>query len=122
MQTHFNDSTKKVKIFFEDTEMEVEEGISVAAAVLKSHERHTRITDKTQSKRAPYCHMGICFECMMHIDGKANQQACMIQVREGMQVHRQQGMTDFTESPKNIQNMAQEEAKGEASCTCNGMS
>ncbi len=96
MQTHFQDSSKKVKIFFEDEELEVQEGISVAAAVLSSHAEYTRVSEKKQSKRAPYCQMGICFECMLNIDGKSNQQSCMIEVREGMRIYRQQGMTDFT--------------------------
>ncbi len=96
MQSHFqNSSKKKIKIFFEDKEIEVEEGITVAAAVLISHAGYTKVTGK-KSKRAPYCQMGICFECMMNIDGKANQQSCMIPVREGMRVYRQVGMTDFT--------------------------
>lgn len=99
MQTHFQDSSRKVKIFFEDTEMEVPEGISVAAAVLSSHADYTRITEKRKSKRAPYCQMGICFECIMQIDGKANQQACMIQVCEGMRIYRQNGIPDVTVLP-----------------------
>ena len=35
-------------------------------------------------KRAPYCLMGTCFECLMEIDGIANRQACMTIVAEGM--------------------------------------
>jgi predicted molibdopterin-dependent oxidoreductase YjgC len=33
--------------------------------------------------------MGVCFDCLVEIDGVANRQACMIEVREGMQVKRQ---------------------------------
>lgn len=36
--------------------------------------------------RAPFCGMGVCFECRVHIDGMAQQCACMVPVREGMQV------------------------------------
>ncbi len=100
MQTHFQTSSKKVRIFFEDTELEVAEGTSVAAAVLSSHAKHTRVTDKNKSERAPYCQMGICFECLMNIDGKANQQSCMIQVRDGMRIYRQHGFADLLSSPK----------------------
>jgi predicted molibdopterin-dependent oxidoreductase YjgC len=35
--------------------------------------------------------MGVCFECLVEIDGRPNQQACMTRVREGMRVRRQQG-------------------------------
>ncbi len=106
MQTHFQTSSKKVKIFFEDAVLEVPEGISVAAAVLGSHAGHTRVTEHRKDKRAPYCQMGICFECMMTIDGKANQQACAIYVREGMRVFRQHGFVDVLASEK--ENSSQE--------------
>jgi len=35
--------------------------------------------------------MGVCFECLMEINGRANTQACMTPVEEGMQVLFQQG-------------------------------
>ncbi len=100
MQTHFQSTSKKVKLFFEDAEIEVPEGISVAAAVLQSHAGHTRVTEKRKSERAPFCQMGICFECMMVIDGVANQQSCMITVREGMRVYRQKGLPNMMNSLK----------------------
>jgi predicted molibdopterin-dependent oxidoreductase YjgC len=41
--------------------------------------------------RAPYCMMGVCFECLVEVDGVPNVQACMTSVREGMTVRRQHG-------------------------------
>jgi predicted molibdopterin-dependent oxidoreductase YjgC len=35
--------------------------------------------------------MGVCFDCLVVIDGRPNQQACMVTVRDGMRVERQQG-------------------------------
>jgi len=35
--------------------------------------------------------MGVCFECLIEIDGMPNRQACLTPVREGMVVRRQQG-------------------------------
>jgi predicted molibdopterin-dependent oxidoreductase YjgC len=35
--------------------------------------------------------MGVCYDCLVGIDGHANQQACMTRVREGMTVRRQLG-------------------------------
>lgn len=79
-----------VTIYFEDAPFNVEEGISVAAAVLgHTHAEYTCENPVTEERRAPYCMMGVCFECMMEIDGKPNQQACLISVREGMQIKRQ---------------------------------
>lgn len=39
--------------------------------------------------RALYCMMGVCFECLVTIDGVQNRQACMVSVAEGMQIQRQ---------------------------------
>jgi predicted molibdopterin-dependent oxidoreductase YjgC len=35
--------------------------------------------------------MGVCFDCLMEIDGVANQQACLVTVAEGMRINRQPG-------------------------------
>ena len=39
--------------------------------------------------RAPLCMMGVCFECLVEIDGQTNQQGCMVRVRDGMRIRRQ---------------------------------
>ena len=41
--------------------------------------------------RAPYCLMGVCFDCLVTIDGVGSRQACLVPVREGMAVETQQG-------------------------------
>ena len=33
--------------------------------------------------------MGVCFECLLEIDGIGNQRACQVEVRAGMEVRRQ---------------------------------
>ena len=44
--------------------------------------------------RGPFCLMGACFECLVMIDGKPNRQACMAEVAENMEVHRQRRAGD----------------------------
>ncbi|RWH69325.1 (2Fe-2S)-binding protein [Mesorhizobium sp.] len=39
--------------------------------------------------RAPLCMMGVCFECLVEIDGQRNEQACLVRVRSGMTIRRQ---------------------------------
>jgi predicted molibdopterin-dependent oxidoreductase YjgC len=39
--------------------------------------------------------MGVCFECLVEIDGVANRQACMTEVRDGMRIKRQSGANDI---------------------------
>jgi predicted molibdopterin-dependent oxidoreductase YjgC len=65
-------------------------GETVAAAVLAENIGYTRTTPVSGQRRAPLCMMGVCFECLMVIDGLPNQQACKVRVREGMRIERQQ--------------------------------
>jgi predicted molibdopterin-dependent oxidoreductase YjgC len=42
--------------------------------------------------------MGICFDCLMEIDGVQNSQACMTRVKEGMRIARQTGARTVPEA------------------------
>ena len=88
---HEKSARQKVTIDFEGAQIEVLAGETVAAAVLAAETDYTRTSAISGVHRAPYCQMGICFECLMEIDGVPNRQACMIEVREGMKVRRQYG-------------------------------
>jgi predicted molibdopterin-dependent oxidoreductase YjgC len=67
------------------------EGDTVAAAMLAAGLDQCRTTPVTGSPRAPYCLMGVCFECLVSIDGVGSRQACLIPVREGMAIETQLG-------------------------------
>ena len=66
-------------------------GDTVAAALLAAGLTSTRTTPVSGSPRAPYCMMGVCFECLVTIDDVGNRQACLIPVSEGMRVEMQKG-------------------------------
>jgi len=66
-------------------------GDSVAAALLLAGVEHCRTTPVSGKPRAPYCLMGVCFDCLVTIDGVGSRQACLVPVREGMSVETQQG-------------------------------
>ena len=70
-------------------------GESVAAALLAHSGGATRQTPVTGAGRAPYCMMGVCFECLVEVDGQANAQACLLSVRSGMRVRRQCGAREL---------------------------
>lgn len=80
-----------VKIYFDGQLIEAREGDSLAAALLCSGLKSVRDTAVTASSRGPFCMMGVCFDCLVEIDGVPNRQACMVQVRDGMVVERQAG-------------------------------
>lgn len=66
-------------------------GISLAAALLAHSGAFTRKTASGDA-RAAYCMMGVCFDCLVEVDGIPNTQACMTAVRQGMVVRRQIGL------------------------------
>jgi predicted molibdopterin-dependent oxidoreductase YjgC len=66
-------------------------GDTVAAAMLAAGIDHFRTTPVTESPRAPYCLMGVCFDCLITIDGVGSRQACLVPVREGMAIETQLG-------------------------------
>ncbi len=66
-------------------------GDSVAAALLAAGILGCRTTPVSGAPRAPYCMMGVCFECLVTIDGTGSRQACLTRVRDGMRIETQQG-------------------------------
>ena len=80
-----------VEVKIDDTAIAVPVDVSVAAAILLHDLGHCRTTPVSGALRAPYCMMGVCFDCLMEIDGVANRQACLVTVEEGMSIRRQVG-------------------------------
>jgi predicted molibdopterin-dependent oxidoreductase YjgC len=66
-------------------------GDSVAAALLAAGILTCRTTPVSGVPRAPYCMMGVCFECLVTIDGIGSRQACLARVHDGMRIETQQG-------------------------------
>ena len=82
---------KLVTVTIEGQSITVPAGETVAAAVLINSIGHTRTTPVSDTPRAPFCLMGVCYECLMVINGQANQRACREVVEEGMTIERQYG-------------------------------
>ncbi len=80
-----------VTIFIDGRPVTAELGESVAAVLLRQQEGWSRTTPVSQSPRAPYCMMGVCFECLVEIDGQGSVQSCLTPVASGMRIARQQG-------------------------------
>jgi predicted molibdopterin-dependent oxidoreductase YjgC len=64
-------------------------GDSVAAALLASGEQVFRVTPVGGAVRGPYCLMGACFDCLVTVDGRSNQQGCRTLVAAGMRIETQ---------------------------------
>jgi sarcosine oxidase subunit alpha len=78
-----------VAITIDGTPFSARAGDSVAAALLLAGRAACGTTAVTGQKRAPYCLMGVCFECLVAIDGEAARQACLVPVRDGMRIETQ---------------------------------
>ena len=83
--------TPQVSISVDGRPVPARAGDTVAAALLAHGVPHSRTTPVSGAPRAPYCMMGVCFDCLVTIDGVGNRQACLVVVRDGMQVETQQG-------------------------------
>jgi predicted molibdopterin-dependent oxidoreductase YjgC len=66
-------------------------GETLAAAMLAAGRRALRASPRTGSPRGVFCGMGVCYDCLMVVDGRPNVRACMTYVAEGMQAQTQRG-------------------------------
>ena len=87
-----DDSGETIDVILNGQALQVSVGISVAAAVLANQQRFTRTTPISGEQRAPFCMMGVCYDCLMVIDGQSNQRACATLVKNGMTIDCQQGV------------------------------
>jgi len=62
-------------------------GESVHAALLAAGYRILRKTKKGSENRGFFCGMGVCYDCLVSINGQPNQRACMREVEDGMEIN-----------------------------------
>lgn len=85
-----SENSNTVIVTVDGKPVNVAEGATVTAALMGYGEhKDCRCSFVSGERRAPYCHMGVCHECLVEIDGKPNQQACIRVVEEGMQIQQQ---------------------------------
>ena len=81
----------EISFSFEGITVRARPGETIAAALIASGYKTFRDTPEKGQPRGPLCMMGVCFDCLIILDGTPNQQACQIEVNEGMSVQRQRG-------------------------------
>jgi len=87
-----------IRIMVEDRAVEVQAGQPLATALLAAEVVPMRHTVVSGAPRAPLCLMGVCFDCLVEVDGKKNVQSCLVEVRDGMQVKLQHGARRLEEN------------------------
>ena len=88
-------SGRSVHIVVDGAAVEAREGDTVSAALLVSGRDVRRATAVSGTPRLPYCMMGVCFDCLVTIDGVGNRQGCLVPVAEGMQIEIQMGKREI---------------------------
>lgn len=66
-------------------------GESVAAAVMADDDELELRTTAGGEPRGLFCGMGVCFDCLVIVDGVPGTRACVTWVSAGMVVERQRG-------------------------------
>jgi D-hydroxyproline dehydrogenase subunit gamma len=75
----------RVRITLDGSVVEVPRGTSLAAAILANGV--TRFHDSvTGGPRGPLCAMGICFECVITVNGRPRVRGCLLECVDGMEV------------------------------------
>lgn len=88
-------SAPKVMVTVDGSVVEAREGDMVAAAMLAAGILQFRTTPVSGAPRGPLCMMGVCFECLVTIDGIGSRQACLTPVRPGMKIETQHGRREL---------------------------
>ena len=77
---------------------EVPADITLAAALYFSGQRIMRKTPRNNDPRAMFCGMGVCYDCVVKVDGRANVRSCQTTVRQNMSVFTQNGEPNLEDS------------------------
>jgi predicted molibdopterin-dependent oxidoreductase YjgC len=75
-----------MKVFVNGAEIEATESENVGTFLLKRRQQVLRKTRFEDNPRGMFCGIGVCFDCIVTIDGIANQRACITQLRDGMRI------------------------------------
>ncbi|MEY2634588.1 MAG: hypothetical protein RIS75_528 [Actinomycetota bacterium] len=84
----------EISITIDGEQHEVAEGISVAAALMSVQKRSWRLTRHNQQPRGVFCGIGVCFDCLVTINGVANVRACLDLVQPNDVITTQSGDRD----------------------------
>ena len=91
-----NHQVQVVNITVDGKPVIARQGDTISAAILAAgFVEPYRYTAVSGTARAPYCMIGICFDCLVTVDGVGNRQGCLISVSDGMVITRQNGKREI---------------------------
>jgi hypothetical protein len=66
-------------------------GQSVGAALVAAGVTSWRTTRRGARPRGLFCAIGVCFDCLVTVEDRPNQRACLVPARAGLRVCSQEG-------------------------------
>ena len=84
-----------VRLTVDGRPIEARAGDSVAAALLAAGVDTCGTRPVSGAPRSPYCMMGVCFDCLVTVDGVGDRQGCLVPVAEGMAIAIQRGKREL---------------------------
>jgi len=92
---------KTIDIEFEGQKLAAREGESVAAA-LTAHGIRSFRTTRCDAPRGMFCGMGVCQDCLVEVDGRPNERACMTMIDRPLSVRRESHMRPLKPSAGDV--------------------
>ena len=75
-----------VRFTFDGRDLTAAPGQTVGAALVTNGVTAWRGTRKEGRPRGLFCGIGVCFDCLVTVDGVSNQRACLVDLRDCMEV------------------------------------
>jgi len=75
---------REIALTLEGRRITAPEGATVAAALIGAGIDAWRTTRRGGRPRGMFCGIGVCYDCLLRIDGFADQRACLVEVADGM--------------------------------------
>lgn len=80
-----------MRVRFDGEEVEVQEGQTVAGVLLAKGIRAWRTTRGGERPRGLFCGIGVCFDCLVNVNGVPDVRACQRVVADGDEIRTQAG-------------------------------
>ncbi|MFI6282561.1 (2Fe-2S)-binding protein [Streptomyces sp. NPDC050988] len=78
-------------VTFDGREITVLPGQTVAAALWSAGITSWRTTRGSGEPRGVFCGIGVCFDCLVSVNGRVNQRACLVPAEAGDVIRTQEG-------------------------------
>ena len=84
-------SRRRIQFEFDGQPLEAESGRTVGAALIAAGYRSWRRTRLTGRPRGIFCGIGVCFDCLVTVNGRPNRRACLEELEPGDIIETQDG-------------------------------